>query len=135
MSRVSWARWIVWCTALLLAGVTALVIVDSVLDVSRARQAVARPMSAADFTAEGDQRLAAGDAVGALQAYDEALRLDATDAGLYYRAGVALSRLGDHEQAATLFLQVVRRGPPEREEVRRAEAWLEAAGVPSPLRN
>jgi tetratricopeptide (TPR) repeat protein len=126
------ARWIVWSTALLLAGMTALVVVDSVLDMSRAKDAVATPMSAAELKAHGDRRMVAGDYAGALQAYDAALLLDPADVSAYYRAGVALSHLGDREQTASLFLQVVRLGPPDREEVRRARAWLEAAGVPPP---
>jgi tetratricopeptide (TPR) repeat protein len=126
------ARWVVWSTALLLIVATALVIVDSALDVSRAKKAVATTVTAAELKAEGDRRLAAGDFTGALQAYDYALALDARDLGAYYRAGVALSHLGDREQAVTLFLRVVRQGPPEREEVRRAQAWLEAAGVLPP---
>jgi tetratricopeptide (TPR) repeat protein len=132
MDRISRARWVVWSTALLLAGITALVIVDSALDVSRAKHAVATPMSAPELKAEGDRRLAAGDFAGALQAYDYALTLDASDLDLYYRAGVALSHLGDREQAATLFLRVVRQGPAEHADVRRAQEWLEAAGVLPP---
>jgi tetratricopeptide (TPR) repeat protein len=131
MTRVSPAQWVVWSTALLLTVATALVIVDSALDMSRAKPAVATPVSAEQLKAEGDRRLAAGDFSGALHAYDEALALDRTDVGAYYRAGVALSHLGDHEQAATLFLRVVRQGPDEREEVRRAREWLEATGVRS----
>lgn len=130
--RVPRARWVVWSTAMLLIVATALVIVDSALDVSRAKDAVATTVGAAELRAEGDRRLAAGDFSGALQAYDYALSLDGTDLGTYYRAGVALSHLGDREEAVTLFLRVVRQGPPEREEVRRARAWLEAAGVLPP---
>ena len=56
-------------------------------------------------------------------------RQDPRDFSIYYRAGVALSHLGDHEQAATLFTQVIRMGPADREEVRSApRQWLEAAG-------
>lgn len=134
MVPVSRARWVVWSTALLLAVATALVIVDSVLDMSRAKDAVATPVTAEQLKAEGDRRFAAGDIIGALQAYDDALTLDASDLSAYYRAGVALSHLGDREQAATLFLRVVRQGRPEHYEVRRAREWLEAAGVPAPRR-
>ena len=132
MARYARARWVVWLTALLLAGVTALVIVDSALDVSRATDAVATPVSALELKAQGDRRLAAGDFAGALQAYDYALALDAADLGLYYRAGVALSHLGDREQAAMLFLRVVRQGPADHADVRRAQEWLEVAGVLAP---
>jgi tetratricopeptide (TPR) repeat protein len=132
MTRIWGARWVVWATALLLTVATALVIVDSALDMSRAKDAVATPVNAEQWKAEGDQRLAAGDFTGALQAYDYALTLDGTDLGAYYRAGVALSHLGEQEQAITLFLRVVRQGPPEREEVRQAREWLEGAGVLDP---
>jgi tetratricopeptide (TPR) repeat protein len=135
MARASRAQWVVWSTALFLTVAIALVIVDAALDMSRARPAVATTVSAADLKAEGDRKLAAGDVRGALQAYDYALALDAADLGAYYRAGVALSHLGEQEQAAAMFLRVVRQGPAEREEVRRAHAWLQAAGVPSPLKN
>ena len=47
MVRVPRARWVVWSTALLLIVATALVIVDSALDVSRAKDAVATTVSAA----------------------------------------------------------------------------------------
>jgi hypothetical protein len=42
---------------------------------------------------------------------------------------VALSYLGEPERAATLFLWVVRYGAPDREEVRLAREWLEAAQI------
>ena len=57
------------------------------------------------------------------------MALDRRDLDAYYRAGVALSYLGEREQTATLFLWVVRYGPPEREEVRLAREWLEAAQI------
>ncbi|HEU4370073.1 MAG TPA: hypothetical protein VFV05_17765 [Methylomirabilota bacterium] len=132
MPPVSRARWVVCSTALLLAVATALVIVDSTLEMSRAKDAVATPVTAEQLKAEGDRLLAVGDTLGALQAYDDALTLDASDLGAYYRAGVALSHLGDQEQATILFLNVVRQGQADHEEVRRAREWLDAAGVPAP---
>ena len=46
MVPVSRARWVVWSTALLLTVATGLVIVDSVLDMSRAKDAVATTVTA-----------------------------------------------------------------------------------------
>jgi hypothetical protein len=57
------------------------------------------------------------------------MALDRRDLDAYYRAGVALSYLGQREQTATLLLWVVRYGPPDREEVRLAREWLEAAQI------
>ena len=57
------------------------------------------------------------------------MSLDRRDLTAYYRAGVALSYLGEREQTATLFLWVVRYGPPDREEARLAREWLEAAQI------
>jgi hypothetical protein len=127
MGYVSGARWVAWSTALVVGGVGALVLADYALDMSRARPAVATPVTAAHLIAEGDRRLAARDYAAALQHYDEAMMLDATHLGAFYRAGVALSYLGEREQTTTLFLWVVRHGPAEREEVRRAREWLQAA--------
>jgi tetratricopeptide (TPR) repeat protein len=138
MRHTSGARWITWATALVFTGISGLIIADYALHASRAEQAVATPVDVTErvrrLTAEGDRRFAAGDLAGALQAWDEVLALDPADYTAYYRAGVALSHMGDHEQAVALFRQVVRLGPPEREEVRRARQWLEAAGVPQAAR-
>jgi hypothetical protein len=60
------------------------------------------------------------------------MALDRRDLDAYYRAGVALSYLGEREQTATLFLWVVRYGPPDRVEVRLAREWLEAAQIDVP---
>ena len=60
------------------------------------------------------------------------MSLDRRELAAYYRAGVALSCLGEREQTATLFLWVVRYGPPDREEVRLAREWLEAAEIDVP---
>jgi Flp pilus assembly protein TadD len=132
MGYISGARWITWSTALVATVVGALVIADYALETSRAQHAVATPVNTDQLKAEGDRRFAAGDVTGALQLYDEALAQDPADMTVYYRAGVALSHLGDQEQAATLFLRVVRMGQPELEEVQRAQAWLEAAGMLPP---
>jgi Flp pilus assembly protein TadD len=129
MSPVSRARLLAWSTAALVLVAAAVILAGSAMEVSRARQAVATPMSVAQLKADGDRRLAAGDVLGALQAYDDALMLDDTDLGTYYREGVALSHLGDREQAATMFLRVVRGGKADEEEARRARAWLDAAGI------
>ena len=129
MSPVSRARLLGWSTAALVLVAAAVILAGSAMEVSRARQAVATPMSVAQLKADGDRRLAAGDGLGALQAYDDALMLDDTDLGTYYREGVALSHLGDREQAATMFLRVVRGGKADEEEARRARAWLDAAGI------
>jgi tetratricopeptide (TPR) repeat protein len=131
MGSPSRARWVAWSTAALLTAAGTLIVVGSSM-FSRAKHAVATPMSAEELAADGDRRLARGDVVGALEAYDEALMLDAADPRAYYRAGVALSYLGDREQAATMFLWVVRSGAPASEEVRRAREWLQAAGLPVP---
>lgn len=131
MGKLSPRRWLTWLTAVLLTAGSSLVVVGSSM-LSRARQAVATPMSAGELLEDGDRRLAAGDVPGALRAYDDALVLDATDVAPYYRIGVALSYLGDREQAAAMFLRVVRQGPLSREEVRRARVWLAQAGVPLP---
>ena len=132
MGYFSGARWITWATALVATAVGALVIADYALDTSRAKPAVATPVSTQHLKAEGDRRFAAGDMASALRIYDEALAQDPADVTVYYRAGVALTHLDDPEQAALLFLQVVRMGPPEHEDVRQARQWLEAAGRLSP---
>jgi tetratricopeptide (TPR) repeat protein len=132
MAYISGARWITLSTALVATLVGALVIADYALDTSRAKQAVATPVNTEQLKAEGDRRFLAGDVTGALQIYDEVLAQDPGDFTAFYRAGVALSHLGDPEQAATLFLRVVRLGPPEREEVRQAEHWLQATGRLAP---
>jgi Flp pilus assembly protein TadD len=128
MTYISGARWITWSTALVATVVGALVIADYALDTSRAKDAVATPVTTEHLKAEGDRRFAAGDVTGALQVYDEALGQDPADLTVYYRAGVALSHLDDPEQAALMFLRVVRMGPPEDPEVDQARRWLEAAG-------
>lgn len=128
MGYLSGARWITWSTAIVATVAGALIIADYALETSRAQHAVATPVNTEQLKAEGDRRFAAGDVSGALQTYDEALAQDPRDFSIYYRAGVALSHLGDHEQAATLFTQVIRMGPADREEVQRAQEWLEAAG-------
>jgi Flp pilus assembly protein TadD len=132
MGYISNARWITWSSALVATAVGALVIADYALDTSRAKHAVATPVTAPVTTehlkAEGDRRFTAGDMTGALQIYDEALGQDPTDITIYYRAGVALSHLDDSEQAALLFLRVIRMGPPEHPDVNQARQWLEAAG-------
>ncbi|MGH7390409.1 MAG: hypothetical protein ACREM3_13265 [Candidatus Rokuibacteriota bacterium] len=135
MDGLSRARWVAWSTVLSLLVGTAAALSGAVALMPRAEEAVATPVSAEQLMVEGDRRFAAGDFKGALQAYDEALLLDRTDLGLYYRAGAALSHLGNREQTITLFLWVVRLGSPDREDVRRARAWLEAARVlPPPAR-
>jgi len=131
MGKVSPGRWLTWLTAVLLTAGSSLIVVGSSM-ISRARQAVATSVTAGQLIEDGDQRLAAGDVRGALQAYDDAIVLDATDVAAYYRLGVALSYVGDREQATAMFLRVVRQGPAGREEVRRARAWLADAGVPAP---
>jgi tetratricopeptide (TPR) repeat protein len=128
MAYNSGARWITLSTALVATLVGVLIIADYALETTRAKDAVATPVNTEQLTAEGDRRFLAGDVTGALQIYDEVLAQDPSDVTAYYRAGVALSHLGDPEQAATLFLWVVRMGPPEREEVRQAEHWLQATG-------
>jgi Flp pilus assembly protein TadD len=123
------ARWLSRSTALLASVAGALVLAGAATEMYRALHAVATPVTAEHLKAEGDLRLAAGDLVGALQAYDDALMLDPTDLGAYYRAGVALSHLDDREQATLMFLRVVRAGAPDDQEVRHAREWLQAAGV------
>lgn len=77
--------------------------------------------------AEGDRRLAARDYRGALETYDRGLQLFPNDLRLLYRAGVALSFLGDRVQTTLVFQTVVRRGDPSSPEVQAARAWLQAA--------
>jgi tetratricopeptide (TPR) repeat protein len=127
------AQWVAWFTALLLTVASALMLSGTGALVPRAEQAVATTVSPGQLMAEGDRRLAAGDFSGALQVYDDALMRDPSDVGLYYRAGAALSHLKEREQAVAMFLWVVRHGPPEREEVRLAREWLEAARVLAPV--
>ena len=96
----------------------------------RTTPAVATTVGVRQLLDEGDQLLAAEDFAGALKAYDRAMSLDRHDVAAYYRAGVALSYLDDLEQTTTLFRWVVRYGEPDREEVRLAREWLEAAQIP-----
>jgi tetratricopeptide (TPR) repeat protein len=85
------------------------------------------------FLIEGDRRLEARDYRGALETYDRGLQLFPTDLRLLYRAGVALSFLGDREQTTLVFQTVVRRGDPSSPEVQAARAWLQASTAgPSP---
>ena len=114
---------------LFLTVVSALALSATAIILPRTTQAVATPVSVRQLVEEGDRQLAAEDFAGALKAYDRAMTLDRRDLVPYYRAGVALSYLGEPEQAATLFLWVVRYGAPDREEVRLAREWLEAAQI------
>src|SRR5262249_26051387 len=102
----------------------------------RATQAVATPVTVRQLIEEGDRRLAAEDFKGALKAYDDAMALDATELVAYYRAGVALSYLEERDQAATLFLWVVRAADPAGEARRRGGGGGEEAKFPPapPLR-
>lgn len=81
-------------------------------------------VSAEQALVEGDQRLARRDYRGALEAYDRGLERFPRDLRLLYRAGVALSFLGDREQAALVFRSVVRHGDPASAEFRAAQTWL-----------
>lgn len=128
MDALSGTRRIAWLTALLLTLASALVMSGSAMLIPRTEQAVATTVGTIPLMIEGDRRFAAGDYDGALQAYDEALLRDPEDVGLYYRAGAALSHLNEREQAVAMFLWAVRHGTPDREEVRLARKWLEAAG-------
>ena len=121
---------------LVLTVASALALSVTAMILPRATQAVATPVTVRQLIEEGDRRLAAEDFKGALKAYDDAMALDATELIAYYRAGVALSYLEERDQAATLFLWVVRSGDPHREEVRLARQWLEEAQIPidPPLR-
>ena len=123
------ARWLAWSAVLVLTVASALALSATAVMLPRATQAVATPVSVRQLIEEGDRRLAADDFAGALKSYDAAMALDRRDLVAYYRAGVALSYLDEREQTATLFLWVVRYGPPDREEVRLAREWLEAAQI------
>jgi Flp pilus assembly protein TadD len=123
------ARWLAWSAVLLLTVASSLALSATAMILPRATQAVATPVSVRQLLEEGDRQLAAEDFAGALKAYDRAMTLDRREVAAYYRAGVALSYLDDREQTATLFLWVARYGPPDREEVRLAREWLEAAQI------
>ena len=123
------ARRLAWSAVLALTVASALALSATAMILPRATQAVATPVSVRQLVEEGDQQLAAEDFAGALKSYDRAMSLDRRDLTAYYRAGVALSYLGEREQTATLFLWVVRYGPPDREEARLAREWLEAAQI------
>ena len=129
MSERSRARWLAWSAVLVLTVASALALAATAMILPRATQAVATPITVRQLVEEGDRRLAEEDFVGALRSYDSAMSLDRRELAAYYRAGVALSYLGEREQTATLFLWVVRYGPPDREEVRLAREWLEAAQI------
>jgi tetratricopeptide (TPR) repeat protein len=129
MTDRSRARWLAWSTVLCLTVASALALSAIAVMLPRATQAVATPVSVRQLIEEGDRRLAADDFAGALKSYDAAMALDRRDLVAYYRAGVALSYLDEREQAAMLFLWVVRSGSPDREEVRLAREWLEAAQI------
>jgi tetratricopeptide (TPR) repeat protein len=126
------ARWLAWSAVLVLTVATALALAATAMILPRATQAVATPITVRQLVEEGDRRLAEEDFAGALRSYDSALLLDRRELAAYYRAGVALSYLGEREQTATLFLWVVRYGPPDRVEVRLAREWLEAAQIDVP---
>jgi tetratricopeptide (TPR) repeat protein len=129
MSERSRARWLAWSAVLVLTVASALALAATAMILPRATQAVATPITVRQLVEEGDRRLAEEDFAGALRSYDSAMSLDRRELAAYYRAGVALSYLGEREQTATLFLWVVRYGPPDREEVRLAREWLEAAQI------
>jgi tetratricopeptide (TPR) repeat protein len=126
------ARWLAWSAVLVLTVATALALAATAMILPRATQAVATPITVRQLVEEGDRRLAEEDFAGALRSYDSALLLDRRELAAYYRAGVALSYLGEREQTATLFLWVVRYGPPDRVEVRLAREWLGAAQIDVP---
>jgi len=126
------ARWLAWSAVLVLTVASALALAATAMILPRATQAVATPITVRQLVEEGDRRLAEEDFAGALRSYDSAMSLDRRELAAYYRAGVALSYLGEREQTATLFLWVVRDGPPDREEVRLAREWLEAAEIDVP---
>jgi tetratricopeptide (TPR) repeat protein len=121
-----------WSAVLVLTVATALALAATAMILPRATQAVATPITVRQLVEEGDRRLAEEDFAGALRSYDSALLLDRHELAADYRAGVALSYLGEREQTATLFLWVVRYGPPDRVEVRLAREWLEAAQIDVP---
>jgi tetratricopeptide (TPR) repeat protein len=129
MSERSRARWLAWSAVLVLTVASALALAATAMILPRATQAVATPITVRQLVEEGDRRLAEEDFAGALRSFDSAMSLDRRELAAYYRAGVALSYLGEREQTATLFLWVVRYGPPDREEVRLAREWLEAAEI------
>src|SRR6185295_8982249 len=129
MTERSRARWLAWTAVLILTVASAVALSVTAIILPRMTPAVATTVSVRELLDEGDRQLAAEDFAGALKLYDRAMSLDRRDVGAYDRAGVALSHLDDREQTATLFLWVVRYGPPDREEVRRAREWLEAAQI------
>jgi hypothetical protein len=103
MPERSRARRLAWTAVLFLTVASALALSATAIILPRTTQAVATPVSARQLVEEGDRQLAAEDFAGALKAYDRAMTLDRRDLVPYYRAGVALSYLGEPEQAATLF--------------------------------
>jgi hypothetical protein len=130
MSERSRARWVAWTAVLILTVASAVALSVTAIILPRTTPAVATPVSVRQLLDEGDQQLAAEDFAGALKSYDRAMSLDRRDVAAYYRAGVALSFLDDREQTTALFRWVVRYGEPDREEVRLAREWLEAAQIP-----
>ena len=97
------ARWLAWSAVLVLTVATALALAATAMILPRATQAVATPITVRQLVEEGDRRLAEEDFAGALRSYDSALLLDRRELAAYYRAGVALSYLGEREQTATLY--------------------------------
>lgn len=123
------ARRLAWTAVFILTVASAVGLSATAIILPRTTPAVAIPVSVRQLIDEGDQLLAAEDFAGALKAYDRAMSIDRRDVA-YYRAGVARSFLDDREQTVVLFRWVVRYGEPDREEVRLAREWLEAAEIP-----
>jgi predicted TPR repeat methyltransferase/DNA-binding transcriptional MerR regulator len=81
----------------------------------------------ADWFEEGLRREDAGDVVGAVEAYREAIREEGEDPELCFNLGNALYTIGEHEESATRFRRAVDLDPEY------VEAWNNLANVLSEL--
>ena len=97
-------------------------------EVRGARSGPSPAQQAAVLAAHGDYTEAAS---LYYQAFRETVQAAPDDLLLWYALGVALSHLGRRWEATEAFRHVVRRGPPDSQEVRLAQLWLERGEVPA----
>lgn len=79
-----------------------------VLPVAVAGVSLSRQVLSQHYRGQAQERLAAGNATGAIRAADSALRLDREDLSSYYAKAAAYARLGDADGAQTVLEQAVR---------------------------